>query len=191
MKKIAIIISALVILLLIWSIATYNSFISAQEEVSSAWGQVENVYQRRADLIPNLVSTVKGYAAHERSTFESVVQARTKALSVHGGNLSEEEIQEYQQAQGAVSSSLGRLLVIAENYPELKSNENFLDLQAQLEGTENRIAEARRVFNETAKKYNRKVRYFPSNIIASLFGFEKKGYFEADTGANQVPKIEF
>ncbi len=191
MKKIAIIISALVILLLIWSIATYNSFISAQEEVSSAWGQVENVYQRRADLIPNLVSTVKGYAAHERSTFESVVQARTKALSVHGGNLSEEEIQEYQQAQGAVSSSLGRLLVIAENYPELKSNENFLDLQAQLEGTENRIAEARRVFNETAKKYNRKVRYFPSNIIASLFGFEKKGYFEAETGANQVPKVEF
>ena len=191
MNKIAIIISALVILLLIWSIATYNSFISAQEEVSSAWGQVENVYQRRADLIPNLVATVKGYAAHERSTFESVVQARTKALSVHGGNLSEEEIQEYQQAQGAVSSSLGRLLVIAENYPELKSNENFLDLQAQLEGTENRIAEARRVFNETAKKYNRKVRYFPSNIIASLFGFEKKGYFEAETGAKQVPKVEF
>lgn len=191
MKKGIVIILCLIGLFVIWGVAVYNSLVSLQEDVSSAWGQVENVYQRRADLIPNLVSTVKGYAAHERSTFEAVTQARTNALSIHGGNLTEEEIKEYQQAQGQVSSALGRLLVVAENYPELKSNENFLDLQAQLEGTENRIAEARRVFNEKAKDYNRKVRYFPSNIIASMFGFEKNGYFEAEAGAAQVPNVEF
>lgn len=188
-KSIIIVIAALA--LLIWAIGTYNSLVSLQEDVSSAWGQVENVYQRRADLIPNLVATVKGYAAHERSTFEAVTRARANAASVHGGDLSEDEVKEYQKAQGEVSSALNRLLVIAEAYPELKANENFLDLQAQLEGTENRIAEARRVFNETAKKYNRKVRYFPSNIIASMFGFEIKGYFEADAEAHKAPKVEF
>ena len=191
MKKYLILIIASLVLVLIWGIATYNSLVSLQEDVSSTWGQVENVYQRRADLIPNLVATVKGYAAHEKSTFEAVTRARAEATSVHGGDLSEEEIAEYQRAQGQVTSALGRLLVIAESYPELKANENFLDLQAQLEGTENRIAEARRLFNETAKKYNRKVRYFPSNIIASMFGFEKKGYFEAESGAEKAPKVEF
>ena len=191
MKKYLIFLSAALVLLLIWGIATYNSLVSLQEEVSSTWGQVENVYQRRADLIPNLVATVKGYAAHERSTFEAVTQARANATTVHGGELSEEEVKDYQKAQGQVTSALGRLLVIAENYPELKANENFLDLQAQLEGTENRIAEARRLFNDAAKKYNRKVRFFPSNIIASMFGFEKKGYFEAEAGAEKAPKVEF
>lgn len=191
MKKILIITFALAFLFLIWAIGVYNSLVSAQEDVSSAWGQVENVYQRRADLIPNLVSTVKGYAAHEKSTFEEVTRARANAGAVNGGNLTPEELQHYQEAQGQVTSALNRLLVVAENYPELKANENFLDLQAQLEGTENRIAEARRVFNEAAKKYNRKVRFFPSNIIASMFGFEKKGYFEAEAGANRPPKVEF
>ena len=191
MKKVAIIIFLGIGLVLLWGIAAYNSLVSAQEEVSSAWGQVENVYQRRADLIPNLVASVKGYAKHEQSTFEAVINARARALSVQGGDLSEGEIKEYQRAQGEVSSALGRLLVIAEDYPELKANENFLDLQAQLEGTENRIAEARRLFNEAAKKYNRKVRFFPSNIIASMFGFETKGYFEADESARTAPKVEF
>lgn len=191
MKRTSLILIAVLGLLFLWGIGTYNSFVSLQEGVSTAWGQVENVYQRRADLIPNLVASVKGYAAHERSTFEAVTQARANATSVHGGDLTEGEIKEYQRAQGQLTSALSRLLVIAENYPELKSNENFLDLQAQLEGTENRIAEARRVFNETAKKYNRKVRYFPSNIIASLFGFEYKGYFEAEDGASTAPKVEF
>ena len=191
MKKVAIIIFLGIGLVLLWGIAAYNSLVSAQEEFSSAWGQVENVYQRRADLIPNLVASVKGYAKHEQSTFEAVINARARALSVQGGDLSEGEIKEYQRAQGEVSSALGRLLVIAEDYPELKANENFLDLQAQLEGTENRIAEARRLFNEAAKKYNRKVRFFPSNIIASMFGFETKGYFEADESARTAPKVEF
>lgn len=191
MKKILVIFIAVLVIVAGWGIAVYNSLVGLHEDVSSAWGQVENVYQRRADLIPNLVSTVKGYAAHERSTFEAVTRARANAASVHGGDLSEDEVKEYQKAQGEVSSALNRLLVIAEAYPELKANENFLDLQAQLEGTENRIAEARRVFNETAKKYNRKVRYFPSNIIASMFGFETKGYFEADAEAYKAPKVEF
>lgn len=191
MKRTLIILLICAGILFLWAIATYNSLVSSQEEVSSAWGQVENVYQRRADLIPNLVATVKGYAAHERATFEAVTRARTEATAASGGNLTEAEIKEYQHAQGQVSSALGRLLVIAENYPALKSNENFLDLQAQLEGTENRIAEARQLFNEAAKKYNRKVRYFPSNIIASMFGFEQKGYFEADANTNKVPTVQF
>ena len=191
MKKGLIILIGLLAIILLWGISAYNSLVSCQEDVSSAWGQVENVYQRRADLIPNLVATVKGYAAHERATFEAVTRARANASAVQGGDLTEGKIRDYQQAQSEVSSALGRLLVVAENYPELKSNENFLDLQAQLEGTENRIAEARRLFNEAAKKYNRKVRHFPSNIIASLFGFKVKGYFEADAGASSVPKVEF
>ena len=191
MKKILIIIIAALALAIIGGISVYNSLVSLQEDVSSAWGQVENVYQRRSDLIPNLVATVKGYAAHEKATFEAITNARANATSIRGGDLSEDEIQKYQKAQGQVSSALTRLLVVAENYPELKANENFLDLQAQLEGTENRIAEARRVFNETAKKYNRKVRYFPSSIIASMFGFEKKGYFEAEESAHSAPKVDF
>lgn len=191
MRKKYVILFAVLALVFIWGVIVYNSLVSAQEEVSAAWGQVESVYQRRADLIPNLVATVKGYAAHERSTFEAVTNARTNAISIHGGDLSEEELRTFQKAQGEVTAALGRLLVVAENYPDLKANESYLDLQAQLEGTENRIAEARRVFNEKAKKYNRKVRYFPSNIIASLFGFDIKGYFESDPGADKAPKVEF
>lgn len=191
MKKGSIILIVALALAVIWSISTYNSLVSAQEEVSSSWAQVENVYQRRADLIPNLVATVKGYAAHEQSTFEAVTRARANATSVNVGDLSVDEVKAFQLAQGQVTSALNRLLVVAENYPELKANENFLDLQAQLEGTENRIAEARRLFNENAQKYNKKVRFFPSNIIASMFGFETKGYFEADAGTDVVPKVAF
>lgn len=191
MKKSTIIILVVLALLALWGVKAYNGLVKNQESVSSAWSQVENNYQRRSDLIPNLVATVKGYAEHESSTLEAVVQARANATSVNGGNLSEEEVAAYQKAQGEVSSALGRLLVVVENYPELKANENFLDLQAQLEGTENRIAEARRQFNETAKAYNVKVRTFPSNIVASIFGFDAKGYFEADEAAKTAPKVEF
>ncbi len=191
MKKSTIIILVVLALLALWGVKAYNGLVKNQESVSSAWSQVENNYQRRSDLIPNLVATVKGYAEHESSTLEAVVQARANATSVNGGNLSEEEVAAYQKAQGEVSSALGRLLMVVENYPELKANENFLDLQAQLEGTENRIAEARRQFNETAKAYNVKVRTFPSNIVASIFGFDAKGYFEADEAAKTAPKVEF
>ncbi len=191
MKKTLVIILAVLAVLVLWGVSVYNGLVQKQEAVSSAWSQVENVYQRRADLIPNLVATVKGYAAHESSTLEAVIQARANATSVNGGNLSGEEVAAYQQAQGEVSSALQRLLVVVENYPELKANENFLDLQAQLEGTENRIAEARRLFNEQAKGYNTKVRSFPSNVIASMFGFEPKGYFEAEEAAKTAPKVEF
>ncbi len=191
MKKSTIIILVVLALLALWGVKAYNGLVKNQESVSSAWSQVENNYQRRSDLIPNLVATVKGYAEHESSTLEAVVQARANATSVNGGNLSEEEVAAYQKAQGEVSSALGRLLMVVENYPELKANENFLDLQAQLEGTENRIAEARRQFNETAKAYNVKVRTFPSNIVASIFGFDAKGYFEADEDAKTAPKVEF
>ena len=191
MKKSTIIILVVLALLALWGVKAYNGLVKNQESVSSAWSQVENNYQRRSDLIPNLVATVKGYAEHESSTLEAVVQARANATSVNGGNLSEEEVAAYQKAQGEVSSALGRLLMVVENYPELKANENFLDLQAQLEGTENRIAEARRQFNETAKAYNVKVRTFPSNIVASIFGFDAKGYFEADEAAKTTPKVEF
>ena len=190
MKKTLVIILAVLAVLVLWGVSVYNGLVQKQEAVSSAWSQVENVYQRRADLIPNLVATVKGYAAHESSTLEAVIQARANATSVNGGNLSGEEVAAYQQAQGEVSSALQRLLVVVENYPELKANENFLDLQAQLEGTENRIAEAR-LFNEQAKGYNTKVRSFPSNVIASMFGFEPKGYFEAEEAAKTAPKVEF
>ena len=191
MKKSTIITLVVLALLALWGVKAYNGLVKNQESVSSAWSQVENNYKRRSDLIPNLVATVKGYAEHESSTLEAVVQARANATSINGGNLSEEEVAAYQKAQGEVSSALGRLLMVVENYPELKANENFLDLQAQLEGTENRIAEARRQFNETAKAYNVKVRTFPSNIVASIFGFDAKGYFEADEAAKTAPKVEF
>ena len=177
--------------LVIWGISAYNGLVSKDEAVTTAWSNVENNYQRRADLIPNLVATVKGYAEHESSTLEAVVNARAAATSVNGGNLSTEEIAAYQKAQSELSSSLGRLLMVVENYPDLKANENFLDLQAQLEGTENRIAEARRVFNETAKDYNTSIRRFPNNLLAGFFGFEKKGYFEAEEAARTAPKVEF
>lgn len=175
----------------LWGVKTYNKLVSLDEGVNSSWSQVENVYQRRADLIPNLVATVKGYAEHESSTLEAVVEARAKATQTNIGDLSEEGIKNFQAAQGSLSSALSRLMAVIENYPDLKASENFKDLQAQLEGTENRIAEARRSFNETAKGYNTAVRRFPANIIASMGGFETKGYFTAEEGAAQAPKVEF
>lgn len=186
-----IIVLAILAILVLWAVKAYNGLVGQDETVTAAWSQVENMYQRRADLIPNLVATVKGYAEHEQETFEAVVAARAKATQVTVNDLSEESVRNFQKAQGEVSSALGRLLAVVENYPELKANENFLDLQAQLEGTENRIAEARRSFNEAARKYNTQVRSFPANLIAGAFGFSTKGYFTAEESASQTPKVEF
>lgn len=182
---------AVVALVAMWGVNSYNSLVRAEESVNSAWSQVENVYQRRADLIPNLVSTVKGYAAHESSTLEAVVEARSKATQTTVSDLSEESVRNFQAAQGELSNALGRLLMVVENYPDLKASENFRDLQAQLEGTENRIAEARRVFNNEVKSFNTSVRVFPKNIIANICGFQQKGYFAAEESAAQAPKVEF
>lgn len=167
--------------------------VTLEENVSNEWSQVETQYQRRADLIPNLVNTVKGYAKHEQETLEGVIAARSKAtqITVDAENLTPEKMAEYQQAQGAVSQALGKLLAITENYPDLKANENFRDLQAQLEGTENRITAARANFNRMAKEYNTAIRRFPKNILAGLFGFDKRAYFEAQEGAENAPKVEF
>ncbi|HOK36942.1 MAG TPA: LemA family protein [Paludibacteraceae bacterium] len=193
MKKNVVIILIIVAALVLWGVSMYNSLVSSEEAVSSQWSNVENQYQRRADLIPNLVATVKGYAAHERGTLEEVVQARAKAtqITVDANSLTPEKLQQFQQAQGELSAALGRLLMIAENYPDLKANQNFIELQAQLEGTENRIAVERNRFNEMARNYNASIRRFPKSIIAALFGFEKKPYFEAEAGTEKAPKVEF
>ena len=196
MKKglIVIIVIAVVALgIFMWVKGTYNGLVTKQEGVESAWSQVENVYQRRADLVPNLVATVKGYAAHEKETLEGVVSARAKAtqMTVDPTKLDEASLKKVQEAQGELGNAIGRLLMITENDPELKANENFLQLQAQLEGTENRITVERQKFNETAKAYNTEVRKFPANIIAGMFGFERKPYFEAKEGADEAPKVEF
>ena len=171
----------------------YNSMVNKQESVTAQWGQVQNAYQRRADLIPNLVSTVKGYASHEQETFTAVVEARAKAtqVNVNPDELTEEGIQQFQQAQGQLSSALGKLLMIRENYPELKANQNFLALQDELAGTENRIAVERNRFNEIARDYNQYIRRFPNVIYAGMFGFKKKGYFEADAASQTAPTVEF
>ena len=176
-----------------WVKSTYNGFVQQQEGVEAAWAQVENVYQRRADLIPNLVATVKGYAKHEQETLDKVVSARAKAtqITVDPTNLTAESLKKYQEAQGELGSALGKLLAITENYPDLKANENFLQLQAQLEGTENRITVERKNFNEVAQTYNSAIRQFPGNILAGMFGFERKPYFEAESGAEKAPKVEF
>lgn len=176
-----------------WCKNTYNGMVSADEGVQSAWSQVENVYQRRADLIPNLVATVKGYAEHESGTLEAVVAARAKATqtTVDPSQLTAENIAKFQAAQGELGSALGRLLVTVERYPDLKANQNFLELQAQLEGTENRISTERMKFNETAKSYNTLIRSFPQNILASIFSFTPKGYFKAAEGSETAPKVEF
>jgi LemA protein len=193
MKKNTIIAIAAVAVIGVWLAAGYNKLVTADEEVDTAWSQVENVYQRRADLIPNLVNTVKGYATHESETLEGVVNARAKAtqVTVNAENLTPEQLQNFNQAQGELSNALGRLLAVAEAYPDLKANQNFRDLQAQLEGTENRIATERMRFNEAAKGYNTMIRKFPRNIIASIFGFEKKAYFEAQEGADKAPAVQF
>ncbi|MFC2175618.1 LemA family protein [Bacteroidota bacterium] len=171
----------------------YNTMVEKQEAVTAQWSQVENVYQRRADLIPNLVATVKGYAAHEQEALIGVVEARAKATSVNidPSKLDAASIQNFQAAQDGLSSALSKLMVVVERYPELKANQNFLELQSQLEGTENRIAVERRKFNETAQGYNTYVRKFPNNFVADIFGFEKKEYFEATKGAEEAPKVEF
>lgn len=193
MKKSTIIIIAVLGVAVVWAIMGYNGMVKADEAVSTAWSNVENQYQRRADLIPNLVNTVKGYAAHEKETLDAVVSARTRAtqVTVNADDLTPEKLQEFQKAQGEVSAALGRLLAITESYPDLKANQNFLELQAQLEGTENRISVERRNFNEVAKSYNTSIRTFPKNILAGMFGFEKRPYFEAQEGADKAPEVKF
>jgi LemA protein len=171
----------------------YNNLVSLNEQVSRDWSNVENVYQRRADLIPNLVNTVKGYATHEQETFTKVTEARSKATSVtiDASNMTDEDMKRFQAAQGEVSSALSRLLAVAENYPDLKANQNFLELQSQLEGTENRIAVERRNFNTTAQSYNSTIKRFPTVIFAGMFGFKERPYFEAEAGSEKAPVVQF
>lgn len=192
MKTIKFILVALVATLGLTS-CTYNKLVEQEETVAQKWADVQTQYQRRADLIPNLVNTVKGYAAHESETLQAVVEARTKAtqITVNADDLTPEKLAEYQAAQGEVSQALGRLLAITEAYPDLKANEQFSELQAQLEGTENRIAESRRLYNEAVQTYNVSVRRFPNNIWAMIFGFDKKTPFAAETGAEKAPEVQF
>jgi LemA protein len=184
---------AVVLLLVFNGCGSYNNMVTKQETVSKAWGQVENVYQRRMDLIPNLVNTVKGAANFESSTLEKVIAARASAtqVKIDPDKLTPENIQKYQAAQGEISQALGKLLMITENYPQLRATESFRDLQSQLEGTENRITVERQKFNEIVQDYNSYVRKFPQVIYAGWFGFEKKGYFEADKGAEKAPEVKF
>lgn len=191
MKKGLIVILALVALFVIWGVGIYNGLVSKQESVETAVGNVQTAYQKRADLIPNLVATVKNYAEYEASTLEAVVAARAKATSttLDASNLTPENLKAFQAAQDEMSGALSRLLVTVEKYPDLKANQNYLDLQSQLESCENSIANARREFNETAKAYNTHIRKFPNNIIAGMFGFEKKAYFEASEAAQEAPNV--
>lgn len=184
---------ALILILGIGGCNTYNNLVNKDETVSGQWSQVENVYQRRADLIPNLVETVKGYATHERETLEGVISARSAATSIKldPNNLDAESINKFKAAQDQLSSALSRLMVVVERYPDLKANQNFLELQAQLEGSENRITVERQKFNQAAQDYNTYTRRFPSNLFAGFFGFEKRAYFEAEQGAEKAPKVKF
>lgn len=182
-----------IVLVALWGILSYNGLVGMDENVSNQWANVETQYQRRSDLIPNLVNTVKGYAKHESQTLEAVMAARSQAtqVKIDPSNCIPKQLAAYQKAQGDVTTALGKLLAITENYPDLKANQNFLELQSQLEGTENRINVARKDFNDSAKEYNTSLRRFPRNIIASMFGFEKRNYFEAEAGAEKAPKVEF
>lgn len=196
MKKgyiVLIVIAVVILSVFFWFRGSYNGMVSMSETVSSQWSNVENQYQRRLDLIPNLVNTVKGYAAHEQQTLEDVVNARAKATQtqINFDQLDEAAIKKINSTQGELSSALSRLMAISESYPDLKANQNFLELQAQLEGTENRIAVERRKFNESVKNYNAYIRQFPKNMIAGMFGFVPKPYFEATAGAENAPKVEF
>lgn len=195
MKKISswIVVLGVLAIVALWAVNVYNGLVQQEEQVETDWAQVENQYQRRIDLIPNLVATVKGYASHEQETLEGVINARAKAtqVTIDPSNATPEQLAAYQSAQGELSQALGRLLAVAESYPDLKANENFRDLQAQLESTENRITIARQTFNDSARKFNTEIRRFPKNIVAMIFGFERKPYFEAEEGANKAPKVEF
>jgi LemA protein len=196
MKKSWIVIAIIIIigvLLYGWVKGAYNQMVTQSETVDKHWADVENVYQRRADLIPNLVATVKGYASHERETLEGVINARAKATqtTINAGELTPERMAAFQQAQDGLSSALSRLMVVVERYPDLKANQNFLELQAQLEGTENRITIERQKFNEAARQYNTYIKLFPKNMLANIFGFDVKPYFEAQQGAETAPKVEF
>ncbi|PLW97931.1 MAG: LemA family protein [Marinilabiliales bacterium] len=196
MKKSWIVIAIIIIigvLLYSWVKGNYNQMVTQSETVDKHWADVENVYQRRADLIPNLVATVKGYASHERETLEGVINARAKATqtTINAGELTPESMAAFQQAQDGLSSALSRLMVVVERYPDLKANQNFLELQAQLEGTENRITIERQKFNEAARQYNTYIKLFPKNMLANIFGFDVKPYFEAQQGAETAPKVEF
>lgn len=192
-KTTLLIVIGVIVLCAIWAISIYNKLVKEEEQVSSAWAQVENAYQRRADLIPNLVKTVKGAADFEKGTLEAVIEARSKATSttIDPTNLTEENMAAFQAAQDNLSSALSRLLVVVEQYPELKANQNFRDLQSQLEGTENRISVERKNFNEKVQAYNTYIRRFPTNIVASMCGFDKKAYFKAEEGAEKAPEVEF
>lgn len=187
------VIGVLILIMVGGTLTTYNGLIAKDEAVATAWGNIQSQYQRRADLIPNLVSTVKGYAKHESETLENVMAARAKAtqITVNADNLTPEKLKQYQAAQGELSQALGRLMAVSENYPNLKANENFSELQAQLEGTENRINESRQIYNSAVQTYNVSVRRFPANIMAGMFGFDKKNQFEAEAGAEKAPKVEF
>ena len=194
MKAKSIIILAILAILVIYGISVNNGFVTAEESVESAWAQVENQYQRRADLIPNLVNTVQGAADFEQETLQSVIEARSRATSItlQANDLNDPaKIQQFQAAQEQLSGALSRLLVSVERYPELKANANFRDLQAQLEGTENRITTERKRFNDTARQYNTDIRKFPGSLIASISGFDRKAYFEANEGAEQPPIVDF
>lgn len=196
MKKSYVIIIIIVVVVLGlygWVKGTYNSMVSVDESATTALANLQSAYQRRADLIPNLVETVKGYAAHEKETLEGVVAARSKAtqITLDPEKMTPEKMKEFQTAQGELSSALGRLIAIQENYPDLKANENFRELQVQLEGTENRINEARNTYNNVVQQYNQTVRTFPNNILAGIFGFETKAKFEAEAGAEKAPQVKF
>ena len=192
-KLMLIIVTAIVAIAVLWVVNSYNRMVTAEEAVTTEWANVESQYQRRADLIPNLVSTVKGYAAHESATLEAVVNARAKATqtTLDINNFSREEFEKYQAAQGELNSALGRLMMITENYPDLKANQNFRDLQEQLEGTENRIQVTRQAYNNKARAYNTMIRRFPNNILSSMFGFDVVTYFHADVEAAKAPQVSF
>lgn len=193
MSKNTMIIGAVVAVLVLWAISAYNGMVKVEEDATTAWAKVQSAYQRRADLIPNLVEVVKGYASHEKETLEGVINARAKAtqITVDPNNLTPEKLQEFQAAQGELSQALGRLMVVQEQYPELKANENFKNLQTQLEGTENRINEERNKFNDAAQTYNVKIRKFPNSLLAGIFGFDKMAKFEADAEAQKAPDVKF
>lgn len=193
MKRSTIVVIIILALLVLWGISVNNKMVSQEEGVTTAWANVESQYQRRADLIPNLVNTVKGYAAHESETLQAVVEARAKAtsISVDSQNMTPEQLKEFQEAQNQVTGALGRLIAVAESYPDLKANENFKELQAQLEGTENRIATERKKYNEVVKSYNTYIRKFPQSLFANILGFDKKPYFESEEGSEKAPVVEF